>query len=758
MCPSSSAPRVPGSAFVGLGDILDIRFQSENFAIVRLALEDGQTVGALGNWDVVRWGGSYEIAGVWEDNGDWGPQLRIRQAQVRIPADASALAAYLSSAVEGIGAVTAERIASACPSDVPPEVWLRTKPDIDRVDPELISRAREAISKDGAIATAELELRKMLKGIPGFGRGRLRKILDKWGAKAPDMIREDPYCLRRVAGIGWRLSDRVAREAFGVEPSDPRRVRAGVETALEDLEKEGHTGTPEDIVIEEVSELLGFEPGILLGALNEFGLVYRPPTRAAEQSLAAGAVAWAQQLTPPISPSNPGFHVDALDMRDADDHPVPGFREMDLDEDQIDAVQVLLESSLGLLTGGPGTGKTTTIRALILVARFCGLSVCLGAPTGKAARRMIEQTGHPARTVHSLIGLGVKDDDDDDEPGGASQVREEWKRAELIVIDEASMLDVWMGAGIFEALAPGQRLIFVGDLAQLMPVGPGAVFPDLAASGKITRCHLGIVHRQENGRLLDLIHAIGFGELDIVSRLIAEDKPGGDLRILSSGDPDQIASWVQQLIRPGGKLEAAGYGEDDWQIVSPTNEVTELSVAKTNPRVQQALRDVPDLAECKARGWAHAQPCRFVVGDRVVVLKNEKLKSAAVLTISGAADPDDVQVVNGEQGKVLAIDYPAARLVVSFDGGVAFIPARSPRVALAYCVTVHKAQGSEWPVVILPLHSSQPQHMISQEWMYTAASRAARVLIIVGDPAMVAAAAGRPAPRRYGATVQRMNG
>jgi exodeoxyribonuclease V alpha subunit len=727
MSPSSSAPRVPGAAYAGSGRISYIRHQRSNFAIVSLVIENGKTVSALGNWDVVRDEATYKVAGVWEEDSRYGIQLRIRSAQLSIPASAAALAGYLKGAINGMGPVISKRIAEACPDDTPPAEWLRTYPEVSKVAPEMIARAIEVIVKDGALASADIELREILRGIPGFGRGRLRKILAKWGAKSPDMIRKDPYCLRRVAGIGWRLADLVAREAFGVEPSDPRRVRAGVQAALEALEKEGHTGTPRDMALAEACDLLGFEPGELLGAVDEFDLVYRPATRAAEQRLADGAVVLSQRIIKPLKVDDEETH--------------------DLDPDQTAAVRILLGPAIGLLTGGPGTGKTTTIRALIRSAKRNGLSVCLGAPTGKAARRMIEQTGHSARTVHSLLRI-----EDGDNPR-AGEPHEDWTRAGLIVIDEASMIDVWLGALIMDALQPGQRLILVGDLAQLTPVAPGAVLRDLAASGKVVRCHLGIVHRQQGGRLLDLIHAIGAGDCDQVEGLLAEDRPGEDLRVLRSGDdPDQIASWVQQLVSTGGNLEAAGYGEDDWQIVSPINSKHLLAVDQTNLRVQQALRDVPDESICRRRGWQHDEPCKFVAGDRVMMTKNEALKA------NGRRAGEGIKVVNGEQGTVLSVEYDRATLIVGFDGGAAIVPARSPRIKLAYCVTVHKAQGSEWPVVILPLHSSQPQHMISQEWMYTAASRAARVLIIVGDPAMVAAAAGRPAPRRYGATVQRMNG
>ena len=700
----------------------------DGWAVCRTTADDGAHVTAVGQWPELRPGAYYDLAGSWEDARRHGRQLRVATALLAMPVDAVALARYLASAhIEGLGDVTAHRIGQACPADMAPGDWLdpAAPPEVDGVRPHLVQAAADALARDREQTAAELAIRELLRDLPGVGDRRIKAMIDRWGPRAAAIVRETPYELLSIDGLGWQIVDGIARERCGVALDDAARIRAGLVHVLREAMSEGHTGLPLRELRRTARELLGVAvptaADMPADVTVDRGLAYLALVHRWEA--AVGERVGMLLDMPPVS------------------IPAAGD-EAHLDLSQRAALDRIAGARIALLTGGPGTGKTTTIRALLARLAAAGQSAQLAAPTGKAARRMTEQTGRDARTIHSALSW---------QPG--AQPLATWGPVDVVVIDEASMIDLEAMHHVLDTMSSSQRLILVGDPGQLAPVGAGQPFHDLVAGGQVARGHLEQVHRQQGGHLLDLIHAIGRGDRESVEAMVERDDRDSDVRVLRQDDAGTILRWLRGLCGPSDPLAARGYAEADWQIVSPTNTRGPISCEAVCLALQERLREAPPTAaQMAADGWRGEEPPRFRRADRIVVTANGELP---LIDDSGT-----VRVVNGQQGTVTAVDLRTGRMALDLDGMLVSMPLRGSdcTARLAYCVTVHRAQGSEWPVVILPLHRTMPDHMLTRQWVYTAASRAAGLLVLVGRPELLAAACTRPTPPRHGRLLARIDG
>lgn len=691
------------------GTLIGVRYHQKGWLIGQVDTDHG-LVSIVGPAEVIQMHATYDLLGVWEVHERFGRQFKFTSYAINLPHEELALEAFLACNFDGVGHTLAKRI-----------VALYGEETIERLgDPEAVAREVRGVTRElaesicdklgshRALIDAELELRRIVEGT-GIGPRRIQAILTEWQHEAAEMIKEDPYRLRDFRGISWAIADTVARERLNFKSDDPRRIRAGLIHTLELEAKEGHTCRDLDVVIAEASRHLGLTPNeeqvhaaIKTGHIRmDLDQCYLPRLHAAESELAdslqmlsrAGASACSEIVTEGLF------------------------------EDQIVAVEAVAEASVVVITGAPGVGKTHA--CLQVLETLKGKKVALCAPTGKAARRLSEQTGRPASTIHSLLRLM---------PG---QEIGEQLEVDAVIVDEASMIDVSLGRSLFTALRPNSRLILVGDVDQLASVGPGSVLGDVIKSGIARVARLDTIKRQNPGRIITSCHAIRKGEsIDIT------DDPESDLRFLHAADEDQAQQWLVGLVTH--KLPALGYDPiKDVQVITATNKISKLSCQALNERLQAALN--PDGGcepELLARYKIKPEWVPFRVGDKVINLRNDSEKG----------------LVNGDQGVVLSIDLARKKIEVVHDMGVVEHPLIGHDLRLAYCVTVHKAQGSEWPVVVIPLARCLPQRMLTRNWIYTAISRAAKLCVIVGEPALVNAAILRDQAHRNGRLLTRLRG
>lgn len=672
---------------------------------------DGGRISIAGCIAAMQPGMSYAICGAWASHPRYGDQVQVSLCVPAMPTSPSALAQYLRGTVPGVGPTIALRIADAMPPGEDPVGWLTSRPEIPGVSSEIVSACADAITASSASAQAEIAVWQIIDGLDGVGVGTLRAIMRHLGRSAAAKIRENPYVLMQVARIGWVVADRVARERCSIAVDAPYRLEAACREVMRQAAAEGHAGLPLRSATQRVADLCAV-PGhqtphvdvLELGLEHDMGLVYLHENRAAEVAVSA----WVAEMA-----SRQRVHRALPDLSG-------------LDQSQADAVRMISGAPLACLVGGPGTGKTTTLRCIADAEDASGGRVCLIAPTGKAARRMSEQTGRPAQTIHSAIGYMGDDSSPSEWLAG-----EQLASATLIIIDESSMVDTVLMSWLVSRLSQSQRVLLVGDMGQLRPVGWGAVLQDIVAADVVPVARLTTVHRQATGRLLDLIHAVGRADIATIDRIVSASAsaPGSDVLAVRAESTSDILSHIERAIDP--------IPESDWQIVAPTNVRGDLGCRPVNQRMQSLLRDGTG---------------EFRLYDRVVQTANRKRM---------AVDQSEaIALVNGQQGTITHVSD--TELHVDFDGCEVEVPLKQtddsdgPDVQLAYCITVHKSQGSEWPTVILPLHRSMPSMMMTREWIYTAISRARSHLIIIGDPRMIAAAAMRPGPLRNSRMVARI--
>lgn len=389
--------------------------------------------------------------------------------------------------------------------------------------------------------------------------------------------------------------------------------------------------------------------------------------------------------------------------------------EIKLTEEQLLAVEMVKKHNMSILTGGPGTGKTTTVREILRWAKEAGLSIAQCAPTGKAAKRMIEATGHTAMTIHSLLGAQMED-------GQFSfGVNEENPlTVDFLIVDELSMVSSELMSDLLRAVKPPfTKVLFVGDQGQLPSVGPGAVLRDLLASECIPHVQLTKIHRN-SGEIVKACHAIHKGvyyepcsKLDINS--------GFNLRHIEVSSASGIAETIQKLIDKAKDPTSNLHGYDpiwDIQVISPTNSRSPLSCDGMNEVLQKQLNPLPE-------GKVQAEGFKFREGDKVIQIKNAKVDDAYGL---------QTFVVNGDMGKIVELKEESNKMLVQFFDPERIVPISKKRndLLLAYCVTCHRVQGSETPIAIIPVHKLF-QYFVNRSWIYTAISRAKVMCFTIGQ-------------------------
>ncbi len=702
------------------GTLERVTYQNEEngYTVARIVPEGkSYEITAVGTLAGINVGESLQLRGVWTSHPRYGRQFEVSAYSVELPATVSGIRKYLGSGlIKGIGPVTAKRIVQA--------FGLETL-DIIETDIERLRDIAGVGPKRAAMIADAWEEQKQIKEVMvflqshGVSTGLAVKIYKHYGEAAINVVRSAPYQLARdIYGIGFRTADKIARN-IGIEVDAPERVQAGLRYALGTFSDDGHCYADREALLAAAAELLDTTVETCreqLDALVEqedvidvetdgtysHSAIYLPPFFFAEQGVASKI----QRLqTHPRDRLRLFREVDWDRAFDWLENQQP----IQLAPEQRTAIRMALTQPVSILTGGPGTGKSTIMGSLITLARAKGRTVLLAAPTGRAAKRLSETTELPARTIHRLLEF---------KPGpGTSFLRDRDNPldTDLVIVDEASMIDILLMNHLLKAIEAGTHLLLVGDVDQLPSVGPGNVLKDIIDSGTVPVTRLETIFRQsEASTIVVNAHRINQGQPPILT------SAAEDFFFFGQPDPQRAASLLIDIV--ARRIPAKfGYDPgDDIQVLSPMHRGV-CGVSALNSQLQTRLNPTKS-----GDSILHHGARNFRVGDRVMQIRNDY----------------DRQIFNGDMGQVNTIDLEDRLVTVDFEGKyVGYEVSQLDELVHAYAVSIHKSQGSEFTAVVIPI-LTQHYVMLQRNLLYTAITRARELVVLVGDRRAIAIAVG----------------
>lgn len=684
-------------------------YETEDFAILRARPEAElfHSVTLLGPLMGLGPGTELRVRGEWSQHPKYGEQLRVAEFSVIEPTHAEGMLRYLKSgSVEGLGEGLATRVVECFGDDT-----IRVLDEAPHRLTEIHGIGKVTAEKISRSWRDHRELRDTMLFLQshGLGPGLAARIQQRYGGQATRMIREEPYTLiREVRGVGFATADRIANE-LGMEPESPDRILAGLEHVLDRALDEGHLYLPAEELEGRAQRLLSVDSttDILEAAIGRGDLVaqddhiYQPVMHEIEVDLARRIrdLADARERIR-------GTHRNV----ETDIDTVAEDQALDFSEEQREALRTALERKILVVTGGPGTGKTTLTVGLIRLFALRGLHVELAAPTGRAAKRLADAAGRPARTLHRLLAF-------DPESGTFTRNEDNVLGCDVLIIDEASMVDVPLMRELLRALPREARLILIGDVDQLPSVGPGTLLRDLIGSGLGGVVVLGQIFRQAAGsQIVANAHRINQGQQPDLS-----GHP--DFAFVARNDPEEVAEMTTRLVAIEIPRRLGLEPREQVQVITPMYR-GETGADELNRRLRDALNpEGPTLTRGKRI---------FREGDKVMQLRNSYQKC----------------VFNGDQGIVKEVRVSEGLLKVAFgDLLVEYGPNDLDDLTSAYAITVHKSQGSEFPAVVLPI-TTQHYVMLQRNLLYTALTRARQLAVLVGTADAIRIAIGRDQVRR----------
>ena len=703
------------------GFVEEIVFRNDDNGFTVMVVDcDGVFWHAKGIMPYAREGERVLLTGRFTEHPVYGLQFDVRQCETALPTTQSDLVRYLGSGlIRGIGPAMAEKLVEAFGEETfdvlsyQPERLLSI-PGIGRKKLEdIVLSYREQFESRDVI----LQLQKL-----GLTAQMSLKVYRLLGPEAVAMIRQNPYQLAElVEGFGFRHADALARQ-MGLDPGSPERIRGGLHYVLTDSAGMGHTFVHSQELATRTSELLAVDQEQVLKVLGELILrgefyleafsepieahkeaVYLPMLHRAE-SLSARFIAEMTGAPTDEILVDPDEEIDRIESR-------LGIAFSDL---QRQAVKAGIAEKIAVITGGPGTGKTTIINGLIRIFESAGKSVALAAPTGRAAKRMTEATDREAKTIHRLLEYAFSEDSD-----FLSFQRNEENplEAEVIILDEASMIDIILMQHLAAAIKPSARLIMVGDADQLPSVGPGNVLRDIIESGCVPVIRLTEIFRQSERSMIAVnAHRINHGEYPLLN---SRDK---DFFLVSARQQEEITAVMVDLVK---RRLPEYYGVDpirDIQILTPVKN-SKVGTKALNEALQSALNGA------SATPYKKIGERLFKVGDKVMQIKNNY---SMKWVTDGAMEGEGV--FNGDMGFVEAILDAERKMVIRFDEDktATYEYTQLEEITHAYAVTIHKSQGSEYPIIVMPVTWFPPM-LMSRNILYTAVTRAKKIVVLVGD-------------------------
>lgn len=686
-------------------------------------------------------GESLRMEGRWGSHPQYGRQFTVENYTTLLPATIQGIRRYLGSGlIKGIGPKIADRIVEHFGLDTLDVIEEQPKRLIEV--PGLGPKRTRLIGAAWEEQKAIKEVMVFLQGV-GVSTSIAVRIYKKYADASISVVKNQPYRLAAdVWGIGFLTADRIA-QAVGIPHDSPERVKAGLQYALSQSADQGHCFLPEDRLIADGVKLLQVDTGLVIDCLAELAADPEGVVRESVPDPQGGPDPLTAVYLVPFHRAELSLAGQVRRLLNADEDRLPAFRDVDWDKAlgwlagrtgatlapaQRDAVRLALTRRVAVLTGGPGCGKSFTVRSIVELARAKKAKVVLAAPTGRAAKRLAELTGAEASTVHRLLEL---------KPGGdAAYDRERPLDADLVVVDEASMLDLLLANKLVKAVAPGAHLLLVGDVDQLPSVGAGEVLRDLLAEGgPVPAVRLTTIFRQaQQSGVVTNAHRINTGLPPITDGL-------PDFFLFAEEDTEEAGKLAVDV---AARRIPARFGLDprrDIQVLAPMHRGP-AGAGNLNALLQQAITPArPGLPEKRFGGRV------FRVGDKVTQVRNNYDKGA-----NG--------VFNGTVGVVTGLDLEEQRLTVRTDEDeeVAYEFAELDELAHAYAVTIHRSQGSEYPAVVIPV-TTGAWMMLQRNLLYTAVTRAKKLVVLVGSrKALAQAVRTVSAGRRYTAVAPRLSG
>lgn len=694
---------------------------SDNGYTVMVVQCDGEELTCVGQLPFIGEGELIEAQGRYTEHATYGRQFQIQKLEMKAPEDTQAIERYLGSgAVKGVGLALAARIVR------------RFKEDTFRIieeEPERLAEVK-GISERKAMEISEQvsEKRDMRRAMIflqqyGISNALSVRIYNKYGNEVYSVIQENPYRMADdITGVGFRIADEIASRV-GIHTDSDFRVRSGILYVLMQIAMEGHIYLPETELIFRASELLGVSREVIEKHIMDLAVDRKLMLKENGETLCVYSMQsyYTEMNTAKmLHDLNVSCEVDEAQIQKRLET-VEKSAGYELDELQKQAVVMAAGHGLMVITGGPGTGKTTTINALIDFFEAEGMEIRLAAPTGRAAKRMTEATGWEAQTIHRLLEINGGPEEES-APMQFERNEQNPLEADVIIIDEMSMVDIYLMHALLSAITVGTRLIMVGDRNQLPSVGPGSVLKDVIESGCFPVICLTRIFRQAGGSDIVLnAHKINAGEH------VALDNKSRDFFFLRRSDANVIMRVVLALVQQKlpKYVNASSY---DIQVLTPMRKGL-LGVERLNEILQQYLNPPAPGKQEKETGKG-----RFREGDKVMQVKNNYQTEWEIRGRYGIPVEKGMGIFNGDMGIIREINTYAELVTVEFDECryVEYSFRQLEELELAYAVTVHKSQGSEYPAVVIPLLSG-PRMLMNRNLLYTAVTRARSCVTLVGD-------------------------
>ena len=699
------------------------RNEENGYTVFRLENDDGE-ITCVGNFNFISEGEMMELRGEYTNHNVYGLQLKVSSHTLKEPEDVVSIERYLGSgAIKGVGQALAGRIVKKFREDTfriieeEPERLAEIKGISERKAREIAEQVEE--KKD--MRKAMIYLQKY-----GISNRLAAKIYQRYGMDVYKVLEENPYQLAdSIEGIGFKTADEIAAR-IGIHTDSDYRIKSGLFYTLQQAVSEGHVYLPQEELLRRAGILLEVEIKGIEKHVMDLCIERKTVMKEYEGEI---RVYPAHYYYLELNTAKMLYDLDIdcdmpEDLMESRLRKVEESEKIELDPMQHRAVIESIKHGLLVLTGGPGTGKTTTINTMIRFFDSEGMSILLAAPTGRAAKRMTEATGYEAQTIHRLLEVNVNPEEEDS-IGGFLRNRQNPLEADVIIIDEMSMVDLPLMHALLSAVVPGTRLVLVGDVDQLPSVGPGSVLKDIIASQRFPVVTLTRIFRQAGeSDIVVNAHKINAGEPVIL------DNKSRDFFFLRRQDADTIIGVVIMLIQK--KLPGYVHAHpNEIQVMTPTRKGL-LGVERLNGILQRYLNPPQ-----KGRTEREINGRLFRVGDKVMQIKNNYQLEWEVSTKFGLTVDKGTGIFNGDMGIITEINEYTETLEVEFDESrkVKYSFDMTEELELAYAITVHKSQGSEYPAVIIPLLAG-PKLLYTRNLLYTAVTRARKCLTIVGSDAV----------------------